>query len=717
MPNMPGMPCSYIVVEVAWWYNTCAMAELFTLRSLAWRNLAVHRMRSLLTGLAISLGVGTALAGAIVGQAAGRQAGQVSAQGMMANTLLVQVGLLAAGGLLLFGACFIILNAFGMSLAQRMRDIGTLRAVGMTRHQVRSLVLAEAGLLGLAGAAGGIAAGLGLGWGVMRAMGTLRDAPFQVPWWGLALSPLLGLAVTAIGALQPAWRAGRVAPLNAIRPLQALATGWYLRRGGRLGAALLILTLPAVVAFGLIARPAIWAAQAAVLAGQAALLAAAVLLLPTLIDPLAAACRPFLVRGLGVSGRLAAGNVGRDRLRAALTAGAMTAGLVAIVATSGLMTAGLKGGLRRFGAMLHEDLFVVHDLPLLVTSGELSVENFYQFIAAGGDRFELGPVVDALQPLVESGAIQIERHRFVPVPPELAPVPGSPAIAVDPEPFLTIGNFDFYQGDPQTALAWMERGPAVLLQPVVAERLGVTVGDTIPVQTQQGIVSFTVAGIGGSGWNMTVVPYDDAAAYLGATGPTHIGIVARDRAGIEAALAQVRQAIAPFVGHGVIAYHYDNPFDPLAGMVGRLERLIDGLLLLAVAVAALGVVNATVVNVAERRREIGLLRAVGATCGQVRRAVVAEAALLGLIAAIVAGGLGVLMLLEWVVLTLPNGTASVGVRPDWTTIQMVVLAAGRDLALAWVAALIGGPLVAGLAAYLPARTAAALDIVAATRYE
>ena len=121
------------------------------------------------------------------------------------------------------------------------------------------------------------------------------------------------------------------------------------------------------------------------------------LLLPALIDPLAAVCRPFLARWLGVGGRLAAGNVGRNRLRAALTAGAMTAGLVAIVATSGLMTAGLKGGLRRFGAMLHEDLFVVHDLPLLVASGELSVENFYQFIAAGGDRFELSPVVDALR--------------------------------------------------------------------------------------------------------------------------------------------------------------------------------------------------------------------------------------------------------------------------------------------------------------------------------
>ena len=263
----------------------------------------------------------------------------------------------------------------------------------------------------------------------------------------------------------------------------------------------------------------------------------------------------------------------------------------------------------------------------------------------------------------------------------------------------------------------MERGPAVLLQPVVAERLGVKVGDAIPVQTRQGIVDFTVAGIGGSGWNMTVVPYDDAAAYLGATGPTHIGIVAQDRAGVEAAMEQVRQAIAPFAPSGVIAYHYDNFFDPLASMVGRLERLIDGLLLLAVAIAALGVVNATVVNVAERRREIGLLRAVGATRGQVRRAVVAEAALLGLMAAIIAGGLGRADAVR-VGSADPAQRDGVGRRPPRLDDDPDGGAGGRARpGLAWAVALIGGPLVAGMAAYLPARAAAALNVVEATRYE
>jgi len=225
---------------------------------LAWRNLTEHRLRSLLTGLAISLGVGMVLAAAIVGQAAGRQVDQLSSQGVMGNTLFVQAGLAMVGALLLFAACFIILNAFGMSLAQRMHDIGTLRALGATHHQVRRIILAEAALLGLAGAAGGIAVGVGLGWGVMQAMGTLKDAPLQVPWWGLALSSTVGLAVTVAGALQPAWHAGHVAPITAIRPVAALASGrratW--QRAGRWGAALIAMAMIGAVALGALARPA-----------------------------------------------------------------------------------------------------------------------------------------------------------------------------------------------------------------------------------------------------------------------------------------------------------------------------------------------------------------------------------------------------------------------------------------------------------------------------
>ncbi|MBN1888343.1 MAG: FtsX-like permease family protein [Thermoflexales bacterium] len=635
------------------------------------------------------------------------------------NTLLVQAGLAIVGLIILLAASFVILNAFGMSITARTREIGALRALGMTRRQVMNMVLAEAGLLGSAGVVAGVLVGLGLAWGVMRAMGILQGAPFSVPAWSVALSMAMGLAVTLSAALQPAWRASRVPPIVAVRPegepLARRGTQTPRRRLSRVGVALLGLASVGIAAFGLLARPSIFVAQAAMVVGQAALLGAAVLLLPALVGPINAACRPVLVRWLGTAGRLASDNIGRNKSRAALTAGALTAGLTIIVATSGLMTAALKGALGRLGLMLHENTFITVDIASVISSGDMSVENFFQYISENPD-FDLQPVIRALDPLVQEGVIQIERCRFAPVPPELGSVPGAPGIFVDVEPFLQIGNFEFHEGDPETALRLMRRGRAALVPPIVAERLGVKVGDSFPLQTPHGELAFTVAGIGGSGWMMTVLPYTDGQAYFDINAPTHIGIIVNRGQDVDAAMLRVRQALEPFPTMAMSA-DYNGVFDPLMEMADRLSSLLNALVLLAVVVAALGVVNTMVINVSERGRELGLLRAVGATQRQVRQAVVAEAAVLGLLAAVVADGLGLLMVLTFGALILPNGTSSIGVRGDWQTIQMTLGAGLRDWGLAAVGALIFGPLVASLAAYYPARQAAAMDVVEATRGE
>ncbi len=639
----------------------------------------------------------------------------VSSQGVMGNVLLVQVGLAIVGLIILLAAGFVILNAFAMSVTGRTREIGALRALGMTRRQVMRTVLAEAGLLGLLGVTAGVGVGLGLAWAVMRALGTLEDTPLVVQGWGLLLSAALGLGVTLAAALQPAWRAGRVSPIVATRPEATVSEGWYARCGGRIGAALLGLMLTGTIAFGLLARPDISTALPATLVAQSLLLGATVLLLPGLVSPVAALARPLLTRWLGAAGRLAADNLARNKLRTALTAGAMVAGLTIIVATSGLMTAGLKGSLGRIRASANEDGFVTGDLGAAVAAQEMTVDNFFQFITADDHGFDLNPVVEALQPLVESGVIAVERCRFLAVPPELAAIPGAPGLFVDPEIYLDIGNFSFFEGDVETARRLMQRGRAMLLTPIVAERLGVQVGDAVPLRTPHGEIAFTVAGIGGGGFLMTVFSYADGVAYFDVTQPSFLGIVVQAGQDNAAALSRVQEAIAPFPD--IMLHDYSSSLDPLLDMVGRLELLLDALLLLAVIVAALGVVNTLVINVAERRREIGLLRAVGATQRQVRQALVAEAATLGLLAALVAAGLGLLMLLTWGLLVLPNGTASLGIRADWQTIRLTLGAGLRDWSIAAAVSLFFGPLVAALAAYYPARQAAAMDVVEATRSE
>ncbi len=638
------------------------------------------------------------------------------AGGLAFNTALIQGGLAMVGLMILFAAGFVILNAFAMSVAGRTREIGALRALGMTRRQVMRTVLAEAGLLGLIGAGIGVLAGLGLAWVVMHAMGLLEDVPFAVPWWGLAFSPLMGLVVTLVGALQPAWRASRISPIVAVRPEAAATHGWYVRSGGRVGALLLLLLLPGLAAYGLIGRPDIWKAMAATGLGIAGLLAAMVLLLPALVALVATLCRPFLVRWLGTAGRLAADNLGRNRLRSALTAGALVAGLTMIVAASGLVVLFLEGSIGLIGSAMHEDMTVIPDLVDMMASGEITLENIYQDMA---DLLFDPAVVDALTPLAQAGVIELERVGIAPVPPELATIPTGAASAgmfVDLDVFIRIGNFDFYEGDAESALEWVRRGRAVLLQPLAAERLGVGVGDSLAVETPHGEIAFTVAGIGGSSLFSPIFPYADGEAYFDLAGLFQLGIVVPEGQDVDAILAQVQDIVEPFPGV-VVMKDVGSIVDEAARMFDRFRALLDALLLLAVIVAGLGVVNTMVINVTERGREIGLLRAVGATQRQVRQAVVAEAATLGVMAALTAAGFGLLMLLVYVLVVTPNGWGALGMRPDSATTWRNVLSALGDTGLAAAVSLLFGPLVAGLAAYYPARQAAATDVIQATRSE
>ncbi|MFZ5918686.1 MAG: FtsX-like permease family protein [Chloroflexota bacterium] len=640
---------------------------------------------------------------------------EVASGGAGFNTLFIQGGLAMVGLMILFAAGFVILNAFAMTVTGRTREIGALRALGMTRRQVMRTVLLEAGLLGLMGAAAGVLIGLGLAWGVKRAMGLLEDVPFVVPWWGLVLAPLIGLTVTLIGALQPAWRAGRVSPLEAIRAGTRETSGWYARSGGRAGALLLILLLPTLAAYGLVGRPDIWKAMAATGVGIAGLLAAAVLLLPALVGWVGNVCRVLLSRRFA-AGRLAADNLRRNRQRAALTAGAMVAGLTMIVATSGLWTLFLEGSIANIGTAMHEDIVLTADLMQMMTSGEISLDNIYQSMT----KLTIDPAVtDALAPLTQTGVVKLQRVGIAPIPSELITVPTgrqSAGMFVDLDVFIAIGNFDFYQGDPDTALDWAQRGPVVLLQPLAAERLGVGVGDTIAIDTPRGEVAFTVAGIGGSALFSPIFSYTDGEAYFELAGLFQLGIVVSEGQDVDTVMARVQEYVRPFPGVAVMK-DVGGIIDEAAGMFDRFQALLDALLLLAVIVAGLGVVNTMVINVTERGREIGLLRAVGATQRQVRRMIVAEAAALGLMAALTAIVLGLLMVLVYAMVVMPNGWGALGMRADWATIRGQLIAALTDMGLAAALAVIAGPAVAALAAYFPARQAAAMDVVEATRSE
>src|SRR5262249_41966846 len=169
-----------------------------------------------------------------------------SASAAEARQLNSQLGVLttffaAFAGVAMFVGAFVIWNTFSIMIGQRSRQLALLRALGAGRGQVFRSVLAEAAVVGAAGAAAGAVLGLAVSKGLaalLSAFGVaLPVAGLSVPRAQVALACAIGLVVTLAAALAPAYRAARVAPVQALREAAPGAPGFS---GLRLAAALAV---------------------------------------------------------------------------------------------------------------------------------------------------------------------------------------------------------------------------------------------------------------------------------------------------------------------------------------------------------------------------------------------------------------------------------------------------------------------------------------------
>ena len=153
-----------------------------------------------------------------------------------------QIGLNFLSGIALFVGAFLIYNAFAMTVVERTREFGMLRTVGMTRMQIVIQVLLEAALLGLMGSAVGVAVGLLMSQGLTKAMELLLGqslGKLQVPQDVFITGLLVGVIVTVVASLIPAWQAGRISPLEALRARAKTKESWIIREGWKIGVVLL----------------------------------------------------------------------------------------------------------------------------------------------------------------------------------------------------------------------------------------------------------------------------------------------------------------------------------------------------------------------------------------------------------------------------------------------------------------------------------------------
>lgn len=602
-----------------------------------------------------------------------------SSRGDLAESTLAstQMGLSVVSGLALVAGGFIILNAFLMSVGERRRQLALLRALGATRRQVTRLLLREALVLGGLGTALGLLAGLGASVALTAALSVLMGIhlpALQFSAGPFVLGAVLGPGLSLVATYVPARRAGRVSPLEGLLPEAHGERAPGRRIVPYVGVALAALSTAGGV--GLVTGRVGGALGSPLFMGM---LVGCVMAIPLVVRPLSRASAWLLGPLLGVEGRLAFRQIDRHRTRTSLTVGVLFVAIVVAVSMGNSLLANVQDTADWYRHTVVGDFFVRGVMPDIGTNRAVALPE------------ALGAEIAALP-----GADRVDPLRFIPGTAEgrQVIVLARPFAADRPLPM------DLYRGDPKTVVAGLQLGE-VVIGTGLALQTGLGVGDMVSLETREGPRKFPVAGTTTeytAGGDAVYMSWDVAKRYLDFTG-ADVYLVSAKAGQVETLAAGLR----------TLAERDGFLLQTLAEFKTFIDTLIGGvlgflwlLIAMVFVVASLGIVNTLTMNVLEQTREVGLLRAVAMTRGQVRRMVLSQAVGLGAISLVPGAVVGIA-----VAYLLNKGSYAVSGQPVDFRVQPVLVVGAVVVAL----------VISVLAAYMPARRAAALPVVEALHYE
>jgi putative ABC transport system permease protein len=558
---------------------------------------------------------------------------------------------------------FLVYNVLSVTVAERRHEIGILRSVGATRTQVLRLFVAEALVLGLIGSL----LGLPLGWllaqvvqsPVVKLLGELAG-PLEMPSMVVDTPTLLlalaaGAATAVLAALVPAFGAAQEDPADVVRRLPSTRRLVYRLVQGSASVSL-ILAAVAFVHF----REAL-PVRIGTFAGFVCILLTGLVATPLLAVWVGRLVQPFFGLFLGLEGRLAADNLARSPGRTGLVVAALSATTALMVQTAGFIHSSETAVLRWLDESVAADLLVTAGAPL----------------TAPGQVLPMSEAVTArLRSLPQVDAVLGVRYHVLPYHGRLV-VMG----AVDGDAF---DNAEYAH-----SLARLTRFPRLrepgtaLVSQNFAALYKVRVRDTITVDGLNGPLPLEVIGtVVDYTWNRGTIivnrawyrerfrdPLVDIAdVYLKRPGGA---IPTEDQR--QAEIQAIRSSLQPQEAlHGVTHGTFRTA---VASQLHRIYSLAYAQEAIVGLVALLGVVSALFISVLQRRRELGLLRAVGASRRQVLRSVLAEAVLMGVVGALLGFAFG--LLLEWYVLdvmVLDESGLVFPLRVAWQAVGVVAVA-------------------------------------------
>lgn len=593
---------------------------------------------------------------------------------------MYQLGLNFFSVIALFVGAFLIYNAFSMTVVERTREIGMLRAVGMTQGQVMRQILTEAIILGIVGSAFGVGAGILMSRGLIRMMELLlaQDVKeIHIPLDGLVISVLVGICVTVVAAAIPARQAGRISPVEAMRIRGSTREGWLIRRGWTLGAALVCVSF-------LILFFSPFTTQAQIILSSPAILGlfgGATLLIPVSVGISERITRPAVRRIYGGEGRLGSSNVQRAKMRTALTVAALMVGVAMLLSIRAVTDAFQKDLQEWMDGFIGGDMYVYSSLPM---------------------RTEFGPRLEAVEGVAAVTPTQylyVKRLKADGTYEELA------FMAIDPSSHRQVTSLMYAanQGDPDQLIDRLAEGDVVFVSTVLSEKYGLEQGDTVRLETRRGTREFEVGAI-------IVDFYDQGMVMQGSWKDVHRYFRLYDVSSFQLkvkpgySVEEVADRIDRLYGERrhLTVLSNETLKAQASNILTQAFGLFDVLALIGVIVAALGVINTLSMNVMERTQELGMLRGVGMTRWQVSKMILAEAGMMGLIGGVFGVGFGLLQ--SRLFLTASNTMQ--GYELSWVLPT-------QGIAVGFLIALV----VSQLAAIGPAQRAARINIIEAIQFE
>lgn len=615
-----------------------------------------------------------------VGRAAlvrtGQEDSQQESKDLSEVLKFLTLGLLVFGLIALLVGSFVIFNTFTITVAQRTREFGMLRTIGATRRQVLTAVVLEALLIGFVGSGLGLLAGIGL---APLLAGLLGLIGFDLPSTALviagrtvAVALVLGTVVTLLSSLVPAIRATRISPTEAMRD-GATGSSKAKRRWA-------LVLQSAVAAFGLALMliglfGGLATSPALTLLGIGAVLVfiGIGMLSPLLVAPLAALiARPLAASG-GVAARIARGNSVRSPGRTAGTAAALMVG-VALVAFVAIFVNGFKAS---FSGAIEKSMTA--DFVVLDNSG-LTPET-------------VAPAAARLASVDTAANLRVGKGKL--------PSGTDVALAgLDPKVAPNVVKIDWVDGSDDDLRAL---GPQdAMLKSDWAKERSLSVGDAFELRNpKRQPVRLTVRGTyedRGQLFGDVIVPEKTLRERFDAR--TVLATLVASAPG--ASEGQVRSELTGLLDRDFPTLEPQTREEFVESQVGSVNQILYvfyALLALAVVIALLGIVNTLALSVYERTRELGLLRAVGASRRQIRQIVRGEAVITAVMGAVLGVIVGVLF---GVLVSRPLGSEGFVLALPYVTLGVL---------------LVLGALAGVLAAIAPARRASRVDVLEALTHQ